>query len=259
VMERQGSILPRVLRQAWDGGTLRTLTRSPLAATGAHIVVIGHVTPGEFRIRLKEAQLVGGTMNRFLPIASRRTKLLPDGGNIPEATLEECGELLADSLDSGKAQAQRRITRTDTADRLWHARYAHLRKARPDGPVASALARAVPQVLRLSLAYALTDGCRVIDEQHLTAALALWSYAEATAEWMFGAEVDTGEVDGLVTYIASGGHAGRTRTDIYVEYYQKHKKSTDITMTLGQLMTDGRIREEIDKSGSGRAVTRYHV
>lgn len=255
VMERQGSILPRVVRDAWDGKPLRTMTRSPLAATGAHIVIVGHVTPGELRIKLREAQLVGGTMNRFLPVASRRTKLRPDGGNIPEEILEEFGAALAVSLERGWSTG--RVERTPQADKLWRARYPELRKARPDGPVASMLARAVPQVLRLSLAYALADECQVIEEEHLSAALALWSYAEATAEWMFNAEADTGDVDSLVTYIASATDRGRTRTEISREHFGGNRKADEITALLTQLVTDGRVREDTDRTGTGRPVTRY--
>lgn len=257
VMERQGSILPRVVRDAWDGRQLVTMTRSPLVATGAHIVMVGHVTPGELRIRLKEAQLVGGTMNRYLPVASRRTKLRPDGGNIPDEVLDESGKNLFVALE--RAAAIGRVERTSQADKLWHARYPQLCKARPDGPVASILARAVPQVLRLSLAYALANGCEVIEEEHLAAALALWSYVEATAEWMFGVEVDTGAVDSLVTYIATGMQKGRTRTEISREHFGGNKKSAEIAAVLGPLLADGRIREETDDSGPGRPVTRYYA
>jgi len=257
VMERQGSTLPRVVREAWDGDVLRTMSRhSPLAATGAHIVIVGHVTPGELRIRLKEAQLVGGTMNRFLPIASRRTKLRPDGGNIPEEILDEFGAKLAGSLD--RSWAADRIERTAAADQLWRDRYPHLRRSRPDGPVASMLARGVPQVLRLSLVYALADGSGVIDEPHLRAALALWSYAEATAEWMFGTEVDTGEVDELVQFIAGGGTRGRTRTEISSGHFQRHRKADEIETMLTPLIKDGRVRQVTDQTG-GRPATRYCV
>jgi hypothetical protein len=150
-----------------------------------------------------------------------------------------------------------RVQRTEPADRLWYARYPGLRKARPDGPVAKILARAVPQVLRLSLLYALIDGCTEIDDQHLTAALALWSYVEATAAWMFGAEIDTGEVDALVSYVAAAGKHGRTRTDISGGHFKRNRKSDEIKTLLAQLLTDGRVREEIDKSGPGRSATRY--
>lgn len=255
VMDRQGSILPRIVREAWDGDSLCTLTRSPLQATGAHVVIIGHVTPGELRLRLKDAQVLGGTMNRFLPTASRRTRLLPDGGNIPEDVLSEFCPIIGDTLTS--AAERKRVDRTDAANRLWIDRYAHLRRGRPDGPVASILARAVPQVLRLSLAYALADGADVIDEPHLRAALALWDYVEQTGEWMFGAHVDTAAIDDLTAFIASGGREGRTRTAISVEHYKRNKPAAEISVALGELMKDGRIRQETDSSRPGRPAVRY--
>ena len=48
---REGNVLGQVLRQAWDGGRLQTMTRktSALVATDPHIVVIGHITPTELR------------------------------------------------------------------------------------------------------------------------------------------------------------------------------------------------------------------
>src|SRR5581483_4114637 len=46
--ERQGNTLSALLRQAWETGTLQTLTKnSPAKATGAHISVIGHITADE--------------------------------------------------------------------------------------------------------------------------------------------------------------------------------------------------------------------
>lgn len=255
VMERQGSTLPRVVREAWDGDPLRTLTRSALTATETHISVIGHVTPGELRLRLKEAQVLGGTMNRTLPTASRRTKLLPDGGNVPPEVLGEFADATGQALLT--AGDCRRVERSAAAMGLWRDRYPWLRRARPDGPVASILARAAPQVIRLALAYALADGARVIDEEHLAAALAIWAYTEDTAEWMFGLHVDSAAVDALVGYISAGGRQGRTRTQISVEHFGKHKPAGEITAQLAELMRDGRVREEIDKSGAGRPVARY--
>lgn len=255
VMERQGSTLPRVVREAWDGDVLRTLTRSALTATGAHISVIGHVTPGELRLRLKEAQVLGGTMNRTLPAASRRTKLLPDGGNIPPEVLDEYAAQIAESLT--EAARCGRVERTTAAMNLWRERYPWLRRARPDGAVASILARAAPQVIRCALAYALADRSDVIDEPHLSAALAIWQYVEDTAEWMFGVHVDGAAVDKLVAYIADAGTRGRTRTQIYAEHYSKHKAAAEIAAVLGELMKDGRVREEIDRTGAGRPVARY--
>ncbi|TKG66188.1 DUF3987 domain-containing protein [Prauserella endophytica] len=257
VMERNGSILPRVLREAWDGAVLRTLTRaSPLTATGAHITIIGHVTPGELKIKLTEAQMSGGTLNRFLPIASRRTKLCPDGGNIPDQVLDASGRVLADRIQHARGLDE--IKRTPSADELWRQQYAHLRRELPDGQVSKMLARAVPQVLRLSLAYALLDGHTEIDEPHLRAALALWEYATETAEWMFGTEPDSGEQDALVAFIATAGATGKTKTEIGNEHYGKNKKAAEIDAVLTPLLRDGRIRQETTR-GRGRPSTRYYA
>ena len=257
VMERQGSTLPRVLREAWDGDVLRTTTRSPLVATGAHIVVAAHVTPGELKLKLSDAQLLGGTMNRFVPVASRRTKLCPDGGNIPQNVISDCAVKLAKAIEHGRQV--KAVIRTEPARKLWHREYATLRKAMPDGPVAKILARAVPQVLRLSLTYALIDGHDQIGEDHLHAALALWQYATDTATWMFGGVVDHGEIDQLVAFIAAGGNKGRTRTEIRADHFQKNRSAADINTMLAPLLKDGHVRQEVDNTGRGRPVTRYYA
>jgi hypothetical protein len=53
VMERAGNTLSPVIRNAWDGLPLQTLTKSsPLRASGAHISIIGHITKDELKARL---------------------------------------------------------------------------------------------------------------------------------------------------------------------------------------------------------------
>lgn len=256
VMDRQGNTLSKQLREVWDGKRLQTLTRGrPLVATNAHIVVIGQCTPGEFRIKLKEGQLLGGTINRSLLIASRRSSEQPHGGNIPEEILAEYGPAIAETISSGTRDAEIELTADATA--LWTAEYGRLVRARSDGPVAQSLSRARPQVKRLALTYALADGSEVIDEPHLRAALALWRYVEDTAGWLFGAHVDTGETEGLLTFIREAGATGRTRTEISVGHYSRNKKSAEIAVVLGELMRDGRIRQETEQSGPGRPAARY--
>ncbi|HQT96235.1 MAG TPA: hypothetical protein PK435_16540, partial [Thermoanaerobaculaceae bacterium] len=45
VAERDGNTVSPIIRQAWDSGDLRVMTRSsPAVATGAHISIIGHVS-----------------------------------------------------------------------------------------------------------------------------------------------------------------------------------------------------------------------
>jgi hypothetical protein len=53
VLGREGNVLSAQLRQAWDTGMLRTLTKgSPTRASDAHISVVGHITREEL---LREA------------------------------------------------------------------------------------------------------------------------------------------------------------------------------------------------------------
>jgi Bifunctional DNA primase/polymerase, N-terminal len=90
---REGNTLSQTLRDAFDGKTLRTLTRkhNSLIATGPHIVVIGHVTPREFRNSLEDSDLAGGSVNRLLICLSRRTRLHSRLGNVPEDVLAAAG------------------------------------------------------------------------------------------------------------------------------------------------------------------------
>ena len=59
--ERQGNSLSPLMRKAWDGGILATMTRSdPLRATGAHISVVGHVTMEELRAEARSPEIANG-------------------------------------------------------------------------------------------------------------------------------------------------------------------------------------------------------
>ena len=61
VAERHGNTLSPLIRRAWDGDKLATMTRnSPLLATGAHISMIGHITEDELRARITRTDLANG-------------------------------------------------------------------------------------------------------------------------------------------------------------------------------------------------------
>ena len=259
--ERNGSTLPAVMRKLWDGARVQTVTKKdPMTATDAHVSVIGHATPGELRAKMSDAQLDGGTMNRFVPCASRRTKNLPEGGNLPVEVLDEFGPLIAQSIEHGRTKVLPLVERSPEAGDLWAASYADLRRDRPDGAVAKMLARAAPNTLRVALAYALADGKRQIDVEHMRAALALWRYAEQSAEWLFGGQIDTGELESLVAYITTAGPTGRTRTEISVEHFQRHRTATEIDAMLATLIGDGRVKQETEpRSGRGRPAVRYYA
>jgi hypothetical protein len=62
VMDRHGNTLSPLIRKAYDGSTLATMTRtSPIRATNAHISMVGHITEAELRARLNRTEALGWT------------------------------------------------------------------------------------------------------------------------------------------------------------------------------------------------------
>jgi hypothetical protein len=82
VMKREGNTLSRVIRDAWDRGTLQTITKnSPACASDAHVSIVGHITEDELRQNLDHTSMMNGVANRFVFALVRRAKLLPHGGS----------------------------------------------------------------------------------------------------------------------------------------------------------------------------------
>lgn len=87
IQRREGNVLSAIVRQAWDGGKLRILTKnSPVEATGAHISIIGHITIDELVWELTATDEANGYANRFLFVCAERSKLLPLGGKVDPQT-----------------------------------------------------------------------------------------------------------------------------------------------------------------------------
>lgn len=234
--KRDGNTLLPVIRQAWDGGTLRTMTIRPRVATDPHIVIVGHITPAELRMKLSESERAGGTMNRFLPVLSKRSKLLPDGGNLDPAALETLGTELAAVID--KAKYLTALRRSTDAAKYWRELYKRLASDHAgDGNVAQVVARAAPQVLRLSVMAALLDGSEYVDVPHLEAAEAMWSYVEDSAWYLFGDKSGNPDLDRLRLFVDAAGDGGATRTQIVSECFGKNRKKAQIDALWDELLT----------------------
>jgi hypothetical protein len=83
------------------------------------------------------------------------------------------------------ARGVERVTMTPAARIVWKRVYAALSGGRP-GLLGAITARAEAQVIRLAVIYALLDGRAEIGAGHLKAAIAVWEYAEASAEYIWG-------------------------------------------------------------------------
>ena len=229
---RPGNTLSVAIREAWDTGRLATLTKNdPVTATGAHVGIIGHITRDELRAELTATDRANGFANRFLFVATRRSKCLPFGGTVSEAQLDALAVRLQRAAEH--ATMVDAVAMDDEAREVWIAVYPTLSEGLP-GLLGAVTARAEAQVIRLALLYALLDSAKSIGTAHLRAALALWDYAEQSARYIFGAALGDTVADELLRLIRAAGDAGMTRTAMR-DAFARHQTSDRIDAALALL------------------------
>lgn len=234
-MKREGNTLSAMLRSAWEGGDLSTLTVSARVAPSSHVGILAHITPTEFRQKVDAADLAGGTYNRFLPLAVARSKFLPLGYGAETHMVDELGARFAERLETGARLGM--LSFTDDAAQLWRALYVEFSTDHGDtAQVEQFISRAVPNCLRIAGIHAALDGKHFISPGHLRAAAALVRYSIATARTVF---TDTATPRRLLAWIAEAGTEGRTRQQITSGFFGGNKKAAEIDPMLEQLVTTG--------------------
>jgi hypothetical protein len=252
VMTRQGNILSVIIRQAWDGGKLQTLTRhSPLKATDPHISIIGHTTEQEVLRLLSETDASNGFANRFLWILVKRSRVLPYGGEWSKVDTTALVKRLYDALQFARNTGE--ITWGESGGEIWESVYEELSEGET-GLFGAATSRAEAQVLRLSAIYAVMDGSSTIEADHLLAGLAVWEYAEESARRMFGDATGDPVADKIMEALKEKPKA-LTRNEIR-DLFARHRSSTRIDQALNHLQELGRVRSESQATG-GRPVERW--
>ena len=255
VMSREGNTLSPTIRQAWDGDRLRTMTKnSPTKATGAHISIIGHVTKAELLRHLSDTEAANGFANRFLWLMVRRSKALPFGGDVPQEELKDLGARLDSAIRFGRQV--RPIRWGESAREAWAEVYGPLSEGKP-GLFGAVVGRAEAQTLRLAALYAVMDESEVIEHEHLTAALALWSYAEESARYIFGDATGDPVADDITEALRAAGDEGLSRTEIR-DLFGRHKSAERINQALGLLLKFGRAAKEQEQTG-GRPTERWYA
>ena len=151
---RDGSTLSAVMREAWDSGDLNVMTKEEVTATGVHVCILGHITLEEAQVSITGLHAGSGFANRFLWTLARRGKLLPSGGNLDDQIVAELGRKTRDRVNEARTRGT--LRRTSEAEDRWRDLYAILGDDVPGGLIGGVVARGEAQVLRLSVAYALT-------------------------------------------------------------------------------------------------------
>lgn len=251
VMQREGNIISRIVRDAWDRGDLGVMTKTcPTRASNAHISIVGHITKDELTRYLDRTEAANGFANRFLFIAVKRSKCLPFGGNLSDGDLQPLARRLAEVI--GYDKLPRRVDMNYAAKRLWESVYPDLSEGQP-GLYGAVTGRAEAQVIRLALIYALLDKKQEILTEHLRAALAVWDYADDSAKFIFGDVTGDPVKDTILTALKKNPD-GLSRTEIS-RLFKGHQKSERISRVLEDLSNLGRIeKESIETDGRSAEV-----
>ena len=249
-MARDGNTLSAVIRNAWDGKNLKTMTKnSPAKASTPHISIIGHITKDELKRYLDNTECGNGFANRFLWVCVKRSKVLPEGGTVVD--LSKLAESVIKSIRFSKNILE--MKRDDEAKALWKQVYAELSEGKP-GLLGAVTARAEAQVMRLACLYAILDLSELIKLDHILAGLSVWNYCEQSARYIFGESLGDPLADEIKENIDSAPN-GMTKTEIY-NYFKRHKKAEQLERALTMLVARGMVFKETEET-PGRSVTRY--
>jgi hypothetical protein len=249
VQGTEGNTLSAFLRNLWDNGTARNLTKNlPLRTTGALVSVIGHITKTELLNCLDEVESANGYANRFLWFAVRRSKFLPFGaGEIDGYEPGNFQRELSQKIRFG--QAVNRMIFTAEAGNLFAAEYHRLETSRY-GFLAKITQRATAYVCRLSYIFALLHGKDEIRREHLEAALAVWQYAEDSARYIFGTRSGDKNAD-LILNALRESESGLSRTEIR-DLFDRHISNEKLNSALSLLLENG-LAEPRKEETKGRA------
>jgi len=234
---RDGSTLSAVMREAWDSGDLNVMTKEEVTATGVHVCILGHITLEEAQVSITGLHAGSGFANRFLWTLARRGKLLPSGGNLDDQIVAELGRKTRDRVNEARTRGT--LRRTSEAEDRWRDLYAILGDDVPGGLIGGVVARGEAQVLRLSVAYALTDASRTITLDHLEAAWGFWSYCRESAEFIFGDRVGDVLGERIWTFVRES-EIGMGRFELS-QALGRHVSPAAIERALRLLESQGRV------------------
>lgn len=238
VAKREGNTLSPTLRNAWDGKDLRTMTKnSPLKATGPHISLTAHITLRELKAFLADTENWSGFSNRFLWIVSRRSKLLPDGGELPDLT--HLVDRLREVVEFAKGCNE--LRRDASAAATWRVIYNEIAHRYRPGALGGVLGRAAPHMVRLSCIYAILDQSNVVRLEHVQAAAAVWDCCERSTAIIFGDVAENSLEEKILRHIRE--NPGCTRTELY-GVGGNHTKKPRLVGAIATLRREGHIRIE---------------
>jgi hypothetical protein len=228
VASREGSSASSVLRAGWDFGRLEHRIRKQVyEAPPAPVSMVAHITADELRdgrhgLRLND--VMNGFGNRVLWVYVDRRRIIPNLEPLPKHVSNELVARLRSALEAARRAGT--VRRSPDADELWVHLYGRMADDDPAGIVGAITARAEAQVLRLSLIYALIDGCSTIERRHLMSAWEVWRYCRWSAQHVWvGRGTGDPDVDRVAAILAAGDELTSTAMD---RMFYGHKNIPEI-------------------------------
>jgi hypothetical protein len=244
---RDSNTISAVIRQAFDTGDLRVATKSsPERSTGAHICIIGHITSIELNLLLTQSDCANGLANRFLWCASKRSKLLPEGGDVDSVNFSDLVNQFRGAIEFGRRVGRVRLD--EAARETWRGIYEALSSEQP-GLLGAVCSRGEALVLRMATLFAVIDCSPTVTVPHLKAALAVWDYCAGSAKFIFGSTLGNPIAEKVKAALDSVGDRGVPLSGLY-DHFNGHIDKDELHNALKQLQAQGLARfEKLKTSG----------
>ena len=242
---KEGTTLSAMLREAWDHDTLMTTSKTAAeTATGAHVTVIGHITPEELRRELSSTEISNGFANRFLFVASRRSKHLSFPPKLDAARRSHLVELFQ-TVKTHWEKESPELFLSEPTRRIWDTMKPEIEeeaeRAETAGlAIGKVISRGAPYVLRIAATYAALDCSAEISPPHLAAAREVWRYSVDSARAVFGDELSNPHARTILEALANHPERAMPRAQIH-DLLQRHCAASELTRIRDALIAAGRI------------------
>jgi hypothetical protein len=232
-----------VLRDGWDGKTLRNLVkgRNSQGLSNSNVCeepmisISGDSTREELGTKLPPGAVTNGFGNRFLYVFVRRLKECPNGS--PDVDWTPFLDRLRAVIQ--EARQVRYVPVTKYAHKVWNIMYGQLEDPanRPPGIGGSMTDRGSAHVRRIALILALLDGPDVdgsveVNADHLRAARDLWEYCQDSAAYIFNGAI--GDQQRIEHFIWRSGPV--TVSDIREMLFKRNRRVAWIQTQLDALV-----------------------
>lgn len=255
VMKRNGNTLSVVLRDAWDGTKLSTLTKnSPLVASNPHISFIGHITFEELKTSINPVDIKNGLGNRFIFFCSDRSKELPEGFRLPAIKLSHLQDKIREAYQYVQSLAGKEILLAEDTKALWNQVYSSLSSQRT-GIHGDLCGRAEAQVRRIALIMSLMNCEAEVSVKTLKAALAIWEYSSDSIKYIWGADFGNPILDRILAILENFGEDGRSRSELIRDCHNNYS----IGRQLDYLEEVGLIFKVKKQSAGNKPVGFYYL